>query len=265
MRISSMMQERVHELEERKRIQQRRDAGDAYRKNSQYFSFDKSPALKELEQLLTGEKDYSQYEEQKDEKPEVKAAIRELQQTEQNVRAHEQAHMSVGGAVAGSASFTYAEGPDGKRYVTGGEVPINPPAASSTEDTIAILEQVKRAALAPADPSPQDLRVAASVTAQLQQVKAQKVKGDETSSETEDQVESIEPAFVNEKLEVSVPERFNKELNLNAQKETVFGKSYEELYKSRLFNKAKEYYTAHTEMVKNGYRLGNEPQFSLIA
>lgn len=255
-----MMQERVHELEERKRIQQRRDAGDAYRKNSQYYNFDKSPALKELEKLLTGEKDFAQYEEQKEEQPEVMAAIRELQQMEQNVRAHEQAHMSEGGAVAGSATFTYTEGPDGKQYVSGGEVPINSLAASSTEDTIAILEQVKRAALAPADPSPQDLRVAATATAQIQQVKEEGI-----SSETDGQEESIEPAFLNERLEVSIPERFDRELNLDAQKETVFGKSYEELYKSRLFNKAKEHYTSHIAMVKNGYRLGYEPQFSLTA
>lgn len=257
-----IMDRTVQEAEDRKRLQQRRDAGEAYKKNSQYFQYEKNPALTELERLLTGEEDVKQFEEQKEEKPEAKALLRELQQTEQNVRAHEQAHMAAGGAVAGSATFTYTEGPDGKRYITGGEVPISTPPASSTEQTIAILEQVKRAALAPADPSPQDLRVAASVTAQIQQAKAQETK--ESVDELEPS-ETSEPAFLNEKLEVEVPERFTKELSLNTQQDTVFGKSYEDIYKSRLFDLAKDRYTTHSQMVKNGYRLAVEPQFSLIA
>lgn len=265
-----MMVERSYEIEQRKKMQQRKEAaGDAYRKNAQYFKYEKNPALTELERLLIGEHDSvhlgeqsNSVDEQKEQQPEEKAAIRELQQIDQNVRAHEQAHMAAGGAVAGSATFTYTEGPDGKRYVTGGEVPINAPSTSSPEDTIAVLEQVKRAALAPADPSPQDLRVAASVTAKIQEAKTQKLE--ETAQEYTQQ-DPVEPAFLNEKLDVEVPERFNKELNLDPKQQTMFGKSYEDIYRSRLFDQAKERYAKHTEMVKNGYRLAVEPQYSLIA
>jgi len=261
-----MMVERSYEIEQRKKMQQRKEAaGDAYRKNAQYFKYEKNPSLTELERLLTGEHDSvhlgeqsNVVDEQQEQQPEEKAAVRELQQIDQNVRAHEQAHMAAGGAVAGSATFTYTEGPDGKRYVTGGEVPINAPSTSSPDDTIAVLEQVKRAALAPADPSPQDLRVAASVTAKIQEAKAQKL-------EESAQQDAVEPAFFNEKLEVEVPERFSKELNLNPEKQTIFGKTYEDVYRSRLFDQAKERYAKHTEMVKNGYRLAAEPQYSLIA
>ncbi len=89
-------------------------------------------------------------------------AIAELSSRDADVRSHEQAHASVGGAYAGSPSFTMQRGPDGKSYAVGGEVGIdvssvpNDPAA-----TISKMEVVMRAALAPADPSAQDLRVAA--------------------------------------------------------------------------------------------------------
>lgn len=88
--------------------------------------------------------------------------LAELSSRDADVRAHEQAHASVGGAYAGSPSYTMQRGPDGKSYAVGGEVGIdvsavpNDPAA-----TISKMEVVMRAALAPADPSAQDRRVAA--------------------------------------------------------------------------------------------------------
>lgn len=88
--------------------------------------------------------------------------IAELSSRDADVRSHEAAHASVGGAYAGSPSYTMQRGPDGKSYAIGGEVGIdvsavpNDPAA-----TISKMEVVMRAALAPADPSGQDLRVAA--------------------------------------------------------------------------------------------------------
>lgn len=88
--------------------------------------------------------------------------IRELKQRDQEVRAHEQAHASSGGPYTGSADFTYQQGPDGVRYAVGGEVSVdvskvaNDPAATLTK-----MEQVQRAALAPAEPSSQDRQVAA--------------------------------------------------------------------------------------------------------
>lgn len=89
-------------------------------------------------------------------------AIAELSSRDADVRSHEQAHASVGGAYAGSPSFTMQRGPDGKSYAVGGEVGIDVSAvANDPAATISKMEVVMRAALAPADPSAQDLRVAA--------------------------------------------------------------------------------------------------------
>ena len=92
----------------------------------------------------------------------IQREVVRLQQTDSNIRAHEQAHMSAGGAFAGVASFIYSKGPDGRMYVSGGEVPIQAPEGKTPEETIGNMEIVRRAALAPPDPSGQDLAVAAA-------------------------------------------------------------------------------------------------------
>lgn len=93
---------------------------------------------------------------------EERAQVDELKQTDRKVRAHEQAHATAGGAYASSPSYEYENGPDGNRYAIGGEVSIDvSPVSGDPEATIQKMEVVKRAALAPAEPSPQDRAVAA--------------------------------------------------------------------------------------------------------
>lgn len=88
--------------------------------------------------------------------------IRELAARDREVRAHEQAHTSVGGQYAGAASFTYTRGPDGVRYATGGEVPIDvSKIPGDPEATLRKMQIVQRAALAPRDPSAADRNIAA--------------------------------------------------------------------------------------------------------
>lgn len=88
--------------------------------------------------------------------------IRELAARDREVRAHEQAHAAVGGQYAGSPVYQYERGPDGVRYAVGGEVSISTGAIpGNPEATIAKAQQIRRAANAPAEPSPQDRRVAA--------------------------------------------------------------------------------------------------------
>jgi hypothetical protein len=99
--------------------------------------------------------------------------IRKAQQVEQKVIAHEQAHMQAGGNLAGGATYQYTQGPDGKKYITGGEVSISLPRGKTPEETLRLMAQVQRAALAPADPSPQDLRVAAQAAAKSQEARAE--------------------------------------------------------------------------------------------
>ncbi|MFD2112926.1 putative metalloprotease CJM1_0395 family protein [Thiorhodococcus fuscus] len=89
-----------------------------------------------------------------------------LQARDSEVRAHEQAHIAAGGAyVTGSASYSFQTGPDGRQYAIGGEVGID---TSMSSDAAANLQKARtliRAALAPAEPSGQDLSVAASARA----------------------------------------------------------------------------------------------------
>jgi hypothetical protein len=90
--------------------------------------------------------------------------LEDLKQRDLEVRAHELAHASTGGQYSGTPQFEYETGPDGKRYAVGGEVSIDISAESTPEATIRKMQQVKAAALSPAEPSPQDLRVATEAT-----------------------------------------------------------------------------------------------------
>lgn len=88
--------------------------------------------------------------------------VQELRQVDRAVRAHEQAHITAGrGVVTSGASFSYTYGPDGKQYAVGGEVSIDTSAERKPEANIDKGQRIQVAALAPADPSPQDHRVAA--------------------------------------------------------------------------------------------------------
>ena len=90
------------------------------------------------------------------------AIVDQLKARDKEVRAHEEAHARVGGQYAGAPHYDYETGPDGNRYATGGEVSIDvAPVDGDPEATIAKMEIVKAAALAPAEPSAQDRKVAA--------------------------------------------------------------------------------------------------------
>lgn len=88
--------------------------------------------------------------------------ITELKATDLRVRNHEQAHISAGqGVVTTGAQYTYTTGPDGVRYAVAGEVGIDTSREQKPEANIDKGQRIQSAALAPADPSPQDRRVAA--------------------------------------------------------------------------------------------------------
>ena len=101
---------------------------------------------------------------------EEKKEVDNLKKRDREVKAHEQAHMAAGsGVVIGGANYEYQRGPDGKMYAVGGEVKIDTSRENSPAQTISKMQQVKRAALAPAQPSAQDR----SVAAQAAQVEAE--------------------------------------------------------------------------------------------
>jgi hypothetical protein len=98
---------------------------------------------------------------------EEKKQVKELKNRDQEVKSHEAAHIAAGGAyVRGGASYSYQSGPDGRRYAVGGEVSIDTsPVSDDPKATITKMQTVKRAALAPAEPSGQDRSVAAQAGA----------------------------------------------------------------------------------------------------
>lgn len=112
--------------------------------------------------------------------PAVQAEVRELKSNDQKIRTHEQAHVSAGGPYAGATQLQFTTGPDGKRYAVAGEVQIDISAERDPSATIRKMETVKRAATAPADPSPQDMRVAQQ--AQAAEIQARQELTDQSSS-----------------------------------------------------------------------------------
>ncbi len=242
MKLPSLIEkERISPHYNRKKILQRKQAGDAYRKNSLYFQPKKNPILLELENLLLGHTDQDLYTQQKEESKEVtpqqQASIQDLHQTKKNVSAYEQTQK------AEALAYSQLEH------------------EHEDEETLQILDQVRNTALAPAQLSPQDLRIAAGRNAQIQHMQVQLNVQELDKSELDDS----EPAFVREVIEVKVPERFSKELKLDPFADTIFGKSYAEAYKARIFKYASEKYATHILMAKDGYRSGNDTMFSMIA
>ncbi len=131
--------------------------------------------------------------------------IGRLAARDREVRAHEQAHASVGGQLAGSPSYEFQRGPDGVSYAVGGEVSISTSGVpGDPEATIAIAQQIRRAALAPADPSSQDRAVAAGAASLETQAIAQlaQMQRDEVlESQKEDVERELEAKAERDELE----------------------------------------------------------------
>lgn len=108
--------------------------------------------------------------------------VAQLRTRDQEVRLHEEAHRAAAGPYAGTPSYQYTTGPDGRRYAVGGEVSIDAsPVQGNPEATIAKMRIVVRAALAPSQPSAQDRAVAAQAQVLLALAQAEKSKSDEGS------------------------------------------------------------------------------------
>jgi len=134
---------------------------------------------------MTKESDYT-----KD--PKLMEMIAKLQARDTDVRAHEMAHKAVGGAVAGAMSFEYQRGPDGKQYAVGGEVAIDMSTENDPRATQAKMQQVRAAALAPANPSPQDIKVAGSATMLEMKAKMDELKAQEKETKEQSKKKAIE-------------------------------------------------------------------------
>lgn len=144
--------------------------------------------------------------------------IQRLAERDREVKAHEQAHVSVGAQFAGAMSLSYERGPDGQNYAVAGEVSIdtskvaNDPQATQNKAQI-----IRAAALAPSDPSGQDRRIAAQANQMVVEAQSEieKMKRDEVNKENqqEDQAQSKEVAAeerLNAKEEAQTQEQQDK-------------------------------------------------------
>ncbi|HVP11011.1 MAG TPA: putative metalloprotease CJM1_0395 family protein [Phycisphaerae bacterium] len=135
--------------------------------------------------------------------PEQKAQTEKLKRRDTEVRQHEAAHAAAAGPYArGGPHFEYQTGPDGHAYAVGGEVNIDTsPIPDDPAATVAKMETVRAAALAPADPSAQDEKVAAEATARIQQAQAEesRMRADSGAPGSSQEIPSDSPAKMERK------------------------------------------------------------------
>lgn len=121
--------------------------------------------------------------------------IQKLQQRDREVRNHEQAHVVASGRIAVSGpTYTYKKGPDGRMYAVGGKVNFHMPNAQSPQEKIELAQQLRRMALAPAQPSTKDRMVAAQATQKISQARL------ELAKETQEELEELRANFSSEDI-----------------------------------------------------------------
>ena len=101
--------------------------------------------------------------------------LEKLRARDREVRTHEAAHLAAGRPhIRSGPSYTFQEGPDGRAYAIGGEVQLDvSPVPEDPQATLEKAEQIRRAALAPAEPSPQDAQVAANASQMAAQARVE--------------------------------------------------------------------------------------------
>lgn len=128
--------------------------------------------------------------------PEEQDKVSKLAAIDQKVRAHEMAHLAAAGGLATSgATYSFQRGPDGQLYAVGGEVGIDTSAGKTPEETLQRAQQIRAAAMAPADPSSQDHAVAAKagqLAAKAQQQLAQQ-RSEKTGGQSGEKSASSSP------------------------------------------------------------------------
>ncbi len=135
--------------------------------------------------------------------PEAKQ-LAELKSRDREVRTHEQAHIAAGGRhITSGAQFQFQRGPDGQLYAVGGEVGIDTsPVPGDPLATLEKAETIRRAALAPAQPSSQDRNVASRATAMAAEARAELLMVNQTEKQNEPETDS-ESISLKKRIEAS--------------------------------------------------------------
>ena len=166
--------------------EQQSDSQDEQQQNSQTNDEPSSEQEEQAQQENNGQEQQEKAEQQQQEAKEQKV-IDQLEMRDREVRAHEQAHAAIGGSLAGAPSYEFQTGPDGKKYAVGGEVSIDVSKTNDPESTIRKMQTVRAAALAPAEPSSQDRKVAAEASQNIAEARAEMIS-DNSSLKSADEV-----------------------------------------------------------------------------
>ena len=160
---------------------------------------------------------------------EERRLLNELKARDAEVRAHEAAHLAAAGPYAnGAPTYEYQTGPDGRQYAVGGEVSIDTsPVPGNPEATVRKAQTIKRAALAPREPSAQDRQVAAQA-AQLEAQARREVQAEKTEENEEAREKNNEENSENGNTRNSIESN-----TLSANPETGHGESKGESSHSR--------------------------------
>lgn len=217
-RQDSLLFKPVNETESVSRSENRRELNpDERRQDNQRgrrLSSDNNSAMDRLEPIRTSRQSLEAAERQGKLSPEETLRLEELQQLEERdreVREHEQAHKAVAGQYAGPIRYEFVQGPDGRRYAVAGEVPIDLSPAPTPEETIAKMEQVRRAALAPSEPSDDDRRIAAEATQLIQDARAEALRQQLAEAQESSELRETERSLEQARLEAEGAARQEQE------------------------------------------------------
>jgi hypothetical protein len=218
--IGSSIMDRDIANDHRKKMNLRKEVSDTYKKQADFYQ-SKMPSLSELEDLLLGKMELDGDTE------EVADAVRVYQEMEQQP----------------------------KHTLAFGTAPIQAISGATLEDTIELLEHVRRASLASAEPSAEDLRTAASATTRIQQAEAQVDLNEMAKSQIE---------FETQRQKEIHSEATNKSMQVDFQQPQNIEEDRQNFKKLRLFEEAISKYSFHVQMKEQGFRI-QQPSFYRIA
>lgn len=200
---NSQAQENVKAVDEKS--VQTQATSSTYKENNENTSSNNSNNNENTSSYLTGEEILASRPEKssssdKQLTEEEQKQIDELKARDREVKTHEQAHIAAGGSyVKGGATYDYQTGPDGKQYAVGGSVNIDTsPVDGDPEATIAKAQVVIKAALAPAEPSGQDQKVASAARQMMSEARKELTSQNneeinaDTNTDTENKTGSVE-------------------------------------------------------------------------
>ncbi len=106
--------------------------------------------------------------------PREQMLLLDLRRTDREVRAHELAHYYTGRPYTAVPEYWFVIGPLGNRYAVAGHVPFDfSPVPGDAQATLRKFDTLRQAALAPAQPSTFDLRIAMELDRSIAALRAE--------------------------------------------------------------------------------------------